>query len=190
MRWIARSIVAWVAVLSLAGCAGGGGTIDPKDETVSLVYGYFDMKDAPAKVDWVRLRKYDPGAKEAEGYNMAASDGMFFHVGIEPGSYQVEKFGNRGGFFSNPIEWSFGGRGRNGTAIRITKPGVYFVGSHRYIKHPGKGFFEADRFDMEPAKAPGEKEVLQRVVQRLETDPELKGYTRQLQLAKKRLGEL
>jgi hypothetical protein len=185
MRWIA----VLAAVLSLAGCAGGG-TIDPKDETVSLVYGYFDMKDAPQKVDWVRLRKYDAAAKEAEGYNMAATDGMFFHVGIEPGSYQVEKFGYGGGFLSNPIEWSFGGRGRNGTAIRITNPGVYFVGAHRYIKHPGKGFFEADRFDMEPAKAPSEKEVLQRVVKRLETDPELKGYARQLQLAKKRLGEL
>lgn len=186
MRWIA----VWVTVLSLAGCAGGGGTVDPKDETVSLIYGYFDMKDAPGKVDWVRLRKYDSGAKEAEGYTMTANDGMFLHVGIEPGSYQVDKFGNRGGFFSTPIEWSFGGRGRNATAIRITKPGAYFVGSHRYIKHPGKGFFEADRFDMEPAKAPSEKEVLRRVVQRLETDPELKGYTRQLQLAKKRLGEL
>ena len=186
MRWIAGLAV----VLSLAGCGSSGGTIDPKDDAVSLVYGYFDMKDAPAKADWVWLRKYDAKAKEAEGYNMATKDGLFFHVGIEPGSYQVEKFGNNGGFFSSPVEWSFGGRGRNGTAIRITRPGVYFVGAHRYIAQPGKGLFAADRFDMEPATAPTEKEVLQRVVQRLETDPELKGYTRQLQQAKKRLGEL
>ena len=186
MRWIAL----WAVVLSLAGCAGSGGSIDPKDDSVSLVYGYFDMKDAPSKADWVRLRKYDPKAQENEGYNMATKDGVFFHVGIEPGSYQVETFGSNGGFFSSPVEYKFGGRGRNGTAVRVTRPGVYFVGSHRYIKHPGKGFFDADRFDMEAAAAPTEKEVLQRVVERLQSDPELKGYTRQLQQARKRLGEL
>jgi hypothetical protein len=67
---------------------------------------------------------------------------------------------------------------------------VYFVGSHRYVNHAGKGFFDPDRFDMQASSAPSEKEVLQRVVQRLETDPELKDYRRQLQQARKRLGEL
>lgn len=43
---------------------------------------------------------------------------------------------------------------------------------------------------MQAAKAPGEKEVLRQVIERLESDPELKGYTRQLQLTRKRLGEL
>ena len=186
MRWIAVT----VAVLALAGCGSSGGTIDPKDDSVSLVYGYFDMKEAPTPADWVRLRKYDAAAKEAEGYNMAVKDGVFFHVGIEPGSYQVEKFGGGGGLFSRPVEYSFGGRGRNGTAIRIAKPGVYFVGSHRYVNHAGKGFFDPDRFDMQASGAPSEKEVLQRVVQRLEADPELKDYRRQLQLARKRLGQL
>ncbi len=186
MRWIAVA----VAVLALAGCGSSGGTIDPKDDSVSLVYGYFDMKEAPTPADWVRLRKYDAAAKEAEGYNMAVKDGVFFHIGIEAGSYQVEKFGGGGGLFSRPVEYSFGGRGRNGTAIRIAKPGVYFVGSHRYVNHAGKGFFDPDRFDMQASSAPSEKEVLQRVVQRLETDPELKDYRRQLQQARKRLGEL
>jgi hypothetical protein len=169
-RWIAVA----AAVLAMAGCAGGGGSIDPKDENVSLVYGYFDMTEAPTKADWVWLRKYESG-KEATGYNMASKDGLFFHVGVEPGSYQVE---------------TFGGRGRNGTAIRIARPGVYFVGSHRYVNHAGKGFFDPDRFEMQAAASPSEKEVLQRVVQRLETDPELKDYQRQLVLARKRLGEL
>ena len=186
MRWMAVAAM----VVSLAGCASGGGSIDPKDESVSLVYGYFDMKDAPTKADWVWLRKYDAAAKEAGGYNMAAKDGVFFHVGVEPGSYQVDRFGGGGGFFSRPVEYSFGGRGRNGTATRITKPGVYFLGSHRYVNHAGKGFFDPDRFEMQAAKSPTEKEVLQRVVQRLESDPELKDYARQLQLARKRLGEL
>jgi hypothetical protein len=186
MRWIGVMALA----LALAGCAGGGQPVDAKDGRLSLVYGYFDMSDAPSKADWVWMRQYEPKAREATGYNLAAHEGVFFHVGVEPGSYQVEKFGSRGGFMSTPVEYNFGGRGRNGTAVRITAPGVYFVGAHRYVKHPGKGFFDPDRFDMLPAQAPGEKEILRRVVQKLETDPELKDYTRQLQMAKKRLGEL
>jgi hypothetical protein len=185
MRWIAMVL----AALALAGCAGGGTPVDTKDETLSLVYGYFDMADAPSKVDWVRLKDYTSKA-EADGYTIAAKDGLFFHIGVEPGSYQVESFGSDGGFLSSPVRYSFGGKGRNNTAVRIQKPGLYYLGSHKYIKHPGKGFFDPDRFDMQPAKTPSEKEVLQRLVQRIESDKSLGGYTRQLQLAKKRLAEL
>lgn len=185
MRW-----KAWIAAaFLLAGCASGG-SVDVKDESLSLVYGYFDMKDAPGGLDWVSLRKYGSKTKDGEWYSMGVKDGVFFHVGIEPGSYQVDKFGSNGGFFSRPVEYQFGARGRNSTATRITKPGVYFLGSHRYVNHAGKGFFDPDRFEMQAAKSPSEKEVLQRVIQRLESDPELKDYTRQLQLARKRLGEL
>lgn len=186
MRW-----KAWIgALLVLAGCASDGGSIDPKDTSVSLVYGHFDMKEAPGRLDWVSLRRYDSKKEDGEWYGMGVKDGVFFHVGVEPGSYQVDKFRTAGGFFTNPVEHHFGSRGRNATAVRIAKPGVYFLGSYRYVNHAGKGFFEADRFDMQPVKSPSEKEVLQRVIQRLESDPELKDYTRQLQLARKRLGEL
>lgn len=181
-----RSLAA-LAALVLAAC-GGTAPVSSDDETLSLVFGYFDMKDAPTKVQWVGLKQY--GGKDAGTYSLAVHDGLFFHVGIEPGSYQMDRFGGGGGFFSHPVEYNFGGRGRNATAVRIAKPGAYFLGSHRYVNHAGKGFFDPDRFEMQAAKAPGEKEVLRQVIERLESDPELKGYTRQLQLARKRLGEL
>jgi hypothetical protein len=184
LRW-------WLALMlaaALGGCAGGQ-RVDPKDETVSLVFGYFDMKDAPTKVDWVVLKQYESKG-ERTGYAMNVKDGLFFHIGVEPGSYQVNKFGGNGGFFSNPAEYNFGGRGRNGTAVRIQKPGVYFVGAHRYVNHAGKGFFEADKFEMQAAKAPGEKELLQRVIKQIEGDKGLAEYTRQLQQARQRYGQL
>lgn len=189
MRRIAMMGMVLATVLSLAGCAGGGVPVDAKDETLSLVYGYFDMTDAPSRVDWVRLKDYTAKG-EIDGYTIAAKDGLFFHVGVEPGSYQVESFGSDGGFFATPVRYSFGGKGRNVTATRIQKAGLYYLGAHKYVKHPGKGFFDPDRFDMQPVKTPGEKEVLQRLVQRLESDKGLASYTRQLQLAKKRLAEL
>ena len=182
LRWL---LVAALAC-ALAGCASGG-SVDAKDETLSLVYGYFDMKEAPTKLEWVSLKHYD--GKEQGRYLLSAKDGLFLHIGIEPGSYQVDKFGGGGGFLSTPTEYSYGARGRNATAIRIQKPGVYFVGAHRYVNHPG-GFFKADKFNMEPAKTPTEKELLQRVVKQLETDKELAPYTRQLQQARQRLSQL
>jgi hypothetical protein len=181
----------WSVALAcvLAGCASGG-SVDSKDETLSLVYGYFDMKDAPTKVEWVSLKQYDLQGKQEGAYQINAKDGLFFHIGIEPGSYQVDKFGGGGGFLSTPVEYNFGGKGRNATAVRVQKPGVYFVGVHKYVDRPGKGFFSADKFEMQPAKAPSEKELLRQVIQRIESDKELAPYTRQLQHARQRLGQL
>lgn len=190
LRWW---LPAALALLLAAGCASTPDPVDTNDESVSLVFGYFDMKDAPSGLDWVSLKKYDSKAKDGEWYRMAARDGLFFHVGIEPGSYQVDKFGGMGGIpllTRRPFEYNYGGKGRNATAVRITRPGVYFLGAHRYVNRAGKGLFAADKFDMQPAPAPGEKELLARLIKALESDEELSGYTRQLRLAKHRLSQL
>jgi hypothetical protein len=170
----------------LAGCASSGEPVDAKDPTVSLVYGYFDMEDAPTSVDWVSVKKY---GGEASFYNMGAKDGLFWHVGVAPGSYQVETFGGGGGFFSSPHRYNFGTRGRNDTAIRIKTPGAYFMGSYKFVLHK-TGVFEAGRFEMKPVKTPSEKEILQRLVKALESDDELKVYARQINWAKQRIAQL
>lgn len=188
-----RGLLTAVLAFALAGCAGTGDPIDPKDESVSLVFGYFDMRDAPSSLEWVSLKKYDSRKQDGEWYRMAARDGLFFHVGIEAGSYQVDKFGGTGGIpllTRRPFEFDFGSKGRNGTAVRIRTPGIYFLGAHAYVNHAGKGLFAADKFEMKPATSPTEKELLQRLVKELETDKELSGYTRQLHLAKHRLSQL
>ena len=178
--------LALLAVALLAAC-GGTAPVASDDETLSLVFGYFDMGDAPTKVNWVGLKQY--GGKDAGTYNLAVKDGLFFHIGIEPGSYQVDKFGGSA-FLRGDYVYNFGSKGRNTTAIRIQKPGVYFLGAHRYVNHAGKGFFAPDKFDMEPAKSPSEKDLLQRVIKRLESDSSLAPYKRQLRLARERLAKL
>jgi hypothetical protein len=177
--------LALLLTLLVAGC--GGTPVSSSDETLSLVFGYFDMKEAPTKLQWVGLKQY--GSKDAGTYTISAEDGLFFHVGIEPGSYQVDKFGGSG-FLRGDYVYNFGGKGRNTTAIRIQKPGVYFLGAHRYVNHAGAGLFAADKFSMEPAKTPTEKEILQRVIKRFESDRGLAAYTRQLKLARERLAQL
>lgn len=175
----------WLALI-LGGCAGT--PIDPKDESVSLVFGYFDMADAPSELEWASLKRY--GEKESGWYTMDARDGLVFHIGIGSGSYQVEKFGGDGGILSRGrYEYNFGTRGRNETAIRIQKAGIYFIGAYKYLDRPG-GLFKADKFHMKPIKEPSEKELLQRLIAVLESDSDYKIYTRQIALAKKRLAEL
>jgi hypothetical protein len=189
MKHLRFMVVLCVAVL--VGCAGRG-SVSPTDETLSLVFGYFDMKDAPSSLEWVSLKRYgtpDDRQKTAGSYTLAVQDGLFFHIGIEPGSYQVDKFGGSG-FLRGDYVYNFGGKGRNSTAIRIQKPGVYFLGAHRYVNHAGKGLFAPDKFEMVSTKAPSEKELLQRLIKRLENDRELAAYTRQLKLARERLAKL
>ena len=152
--------------LSLAGCSSTS-PVSTTDESLSLVYGYFDMKDAPTKVQWVGLKQY--GGKEIGTYRMGVEDGLFFHVGVEPGSYQVDKFGGSS-FLRGDYTYNFGGKGRN-------------LGAHRYVAHQ-------DKFDMQTAKSPTEKEVLQRLIKQLESDGSLAQYTRQLKLARERLAQL
>ena len=187
-RWLLTTALAFV----LAGCASAP-PVDTKDETRSLVFGYFDMTDAPSGLEWVSLRKYDSAQKAGEWYGLAVRDGLFFHVGIGPGSYQVEKFGGMGGILlltRRPFEYGFGSKGRNATAVRIREPGVYFLGAHQYVNHAGKGLFAPDKFEMTLVKTPTEKELLQRLLKELESDKALSGYTRQLGLARRRLAEL
>ncbi len=186
-----RMLAAALLVVALAGCASAP-PVDPKDERLSLVYGHFDMKAAPSSLDWVSLKKYDSKKPKGEWYHLAVHDGVFLHVGIEPGSYQVDKFGGMGGIpllTRRPFEYDFGGQGRNDTAIRIQTAGTYFLGSYTYVDHSG-GLFQADKFELKPSATPGEKDVLQRVIKVMETEKDLAPYTRQLAMAKQRLASL
>lgn len=190
--WARLSLSTLVMALMLTGCASAP-PVDSKDETRSVVFGYFDMADAPSKLEWVSLRRYDSAQKPGEWYGLAVKDGLFFHVGIAPGSYQVEKFGGKGGIpllMPQQVEYNFGSKGRNSTAVRIREPGLYFLGAHQYVNHAGKGLFAPDKFEMVALTAPTEKELLARLVKEMESDKELSAYTRQLGLAKRRLAQL
>ena len=170
-------------IFFVTGCAGD--SVDPKDPKLSLVYGYIDMADAPSSLGWVRIKLYDG---KNEGYSAAVRKGLFFHVGVEPGPYQVERFGRHTTFWSNTeYTYDFGTRGRNETAIRIDKPGVYFMGAYKYVDIP-TGWFQQDKFKMERTQTPSERELLARLATILQDDyPQ---YTRQIAMVRQRLAQL
>jgi hypothetical protein len=178
------SFFAGLLTLFVAACATSE-RIDPKDPSLSLVYGYIDMKDAPSSLGWVHIALYDG---KNTGYFTAVRDGLFLHIGVKPGPYQVDRFGRHTTFWSNTeYSYDFGTRGRNETAIRIDKPGIYFMGAYKYaVVHTG--FFEQSKFRMEQTAAPSERELLTRVLAFLQDDPAR--YARQIDMVKQRLAQL
>ena len=167
-----------VLVLLVTGCAMQK-PVDPNDAHLSLVYGYIDMDDAPSSLGWVWIKLYDGQNK---GYAAVTRKGLFFHVGVEPGPYQVERFGRHTTFWSNTeYTYDFGTRGRNETAIRIDKPGVYFMGAYKYVDIP-TGWFQQDKFKVERTQTPSERELLTRLVAVLQEDyPQ---YVRQIAMVR------
>jgi len=179
-----------LAAAALGGCAVTADNVDPNDGRLSVVVGFVDMDQAPSSLQWVSIKAYGPGTDHF--FKTRVEKGVFFHVGVDPGSYQIDKFGGQGGIpllSSRPFEYNWGTRGRNATAIRIQQPGVYYLGAYQYV--PEKtGIFEPGRFSMRELGRPGEREVLQRALAVIEGDAELRRYTLQIERLRRRIASL
>jgi len=161
-------ILSLVAVGLLVGCARGGGYgRDINDPTNSLVFGYVDMSDAPTKINSATLQQVAPPSDKPYWHTNAHNG--FFHIAYLPqGSFQLTTL--RGsGFWSGDVRYNFPRQGKE-NAVRITKPGIYFLGSFKY-KRVRTGAFEGGKFDIERVSSPTEAELLQRILE----DKEIKG---------------
>lgn len=166
----------------LAACAGGA-PVDPSDTTRSVIFGYIDMGDAPTGVDWVFIQHYDG---TSDGYSVGAEKGLFYHVGVKPGPYQVTQFGGSG-FLAGEVIYNFPDTGRNDTALIVEQPGAYFAGSFGYQKIK-TGFFEQKQFDIQKIDSPSEAAVLQKMLTRLRKDNS--EYRHAIALVERRIAEL
>lgn len=173
---------------ALVGCAAPLENVDPNAGNLSVVAGHIDMREAPSPLRWVSIKAYGPGTDHH--YRARVEDGLFFHIAIDPGSYQIDRFGGAStwaalGGAMHEYEW--GTQGRNPTALRIERAGVYFMGAYRYVPQR-TGIFEPGKFRMEPVSAPGQREVLQRVLRVVEADASLRVYTRQIERLRSAIG--
>lgn len=180
-----RIIRSWLLIgllpLVLLGCVTT--KVDPNDPTRSVIFGYIDMSDAPTSVSSVRLKRYDG---QDMGYTVPAYKGVFYHVGVQPGPYQVDTFSGSG-FFAGDVIYDFGGKGRNATATIVRDPGVYFMGAHKYSKVK-TGFFEQGKFDMKKVARPSEKEILTGVLNLMRKND--KKYVRQIAMVERKLAAM
>lgn len=178
------------ALLLSSGCATSPDPIDPKDKNRSVVFGFFDMEDAPSwgGIDWVSVKRYRP----KKGYFAAAvKDGLFYHIGVPNGSFQVDEFGRHTRFYSNTrYTYNFGGKGRNKTARKIKRPGVYFMGSYKYKNIDSGSIWKPDNFRMKKSKGPSEKVLLKKLLKIMQSDSDLSIYKHQIRRMKQRLKQL
>jgi len=127
----------------------------------SLVFGYIDMSDAPTKVSGAWLEQVSPPT-DAPYWSMGVEDGLFYNTFIPPGTYQLSKFSGSG-FMAGPHEYQFSRQGRNETAVTINRPGVYFLGSFKYVTAQKGGMFKKAKFSIEPIDEPTEADLLRRI---------------------------
>ncbi|NIQ08979.1 MAG: hypothetical protein GWO08_03195 [Gammaproteobacteria bacterium] len=181
------------AILLSSGCSlfGGGEKVDVNDKSVSVVFGYFDMQDAPSwgGIDWVSVKQYKP---KQTYYSCGVDEGLFYHIGVKNGaSIQVDQFGRNTRWYSNATyTYNFGGNGRNETSKIIKKPGVYFLGSYDFKNIDSGSFFKPDNFDMVKSKSPGEKQLLTKLLDIMKNDSDLSIYSHQIGMIKKRIAQL
>lgn len=170
--------------LLLGGCATA---VDPSDTSLSMVFGYIDMTTAPVTLKEVLIRRYSRPTitleAAVERNTWTERGGLFWHLGVEPGTYQIYSFGD------GKDSYDYGDESQNGTAIRIEKPGLYFMGSYSYTIKPRKTP-GPEEFYLTPTASQHEAELLERLIRVMESKKDDKVYVRQYGWLTKRLAEL
>jgi len=153
-------ILGLVAVL-ISGCSSHRAMTDRMDASKSLVFGYIDMDDSPAKELTAFTLKQVLPKTDAPYFNMRTFEGVFYVENLPPGSYQFYRFGGPGGFFSSASFYWFNFPTQT-EGVRISRSTLQYLGSFKYKK---TGSFFNEKFDIEPIQSPGEREAIEKILQ-------------------------
>lgn len=172
----------------LSSC-GGLSNVSPDDKDLSVLFGYIDMKEAPSGLGFVKVKRHKPTPNV--WYSFYPEEGLFSHIGVKNGSYQVDTFGESNvGFANINYTYNFGGDGRNATARVIKAPGVYFLGAYKYKRLTKGSFLSPGSFEMQPIKSPTEKELLTQLLKNIKEDEDRMMYRHQIRRIEQYLKQL
>ena len=158
--WLALSLA---ALGLLAGCAAGGQGRSMHETGDSLVFGYIDMAEAPTTISRASIMQVAPPSNQPS-WAAAARNGLFYTYDVPPGLYQLASVS---GSNLRKVAYEYDLPRQDMEHARITQPGIYFLGSYRYVDTGKAGGFEVERMD-----TPTEAQLLQRI---LEEDDAVKG---------------
>lgn len=168
-----------VLVLLLAGCHGSGSIRDAGADR-SLVYAYFDFSDGDLPIDWVRLQQLDgPAAQPPIRMRLARNPDnrygtLVWYEDLGPGVYHIAQVGGDRKVFGRTVDVTvnLGEPGANETAVRIDRPGVYFLGAWRYRSVPGIRWSPLlklqGKFQLSALKSPTPATLLKQLLERAE----------------------
>jgi hypothetical protein len=157
--------------LCLAAVFGGCAVTNPQvrittDQNASLLYGYFDLSEAPYKLKSVRLTQGERAGIAYRQSDMTTyDDGLFFMENIPPMDYHIPWFMAGGKLHS------FGGHKED--VFKVPPHSLVFLGSYKYRDPHKGGIITTKKFEMNPSKHPSEEEVLEMLLSRVQ-DPRWK----------------
>lgn len=147
----------------MGGCSSGSRYMEEYNgPNQSLVYGYIDMKEAPAKLGWVSMKQIKPRTDKPY-YGFWIRKGFFYRINVPQGSYKFTKFGGFNGWSNTQWTFSFPSQGRGSMDPVIRRPGMHYVGSWKY-KKVKTGIFKPGKFDIVRTNSVSEKEILEHML--------------------------
>jgi hypothetical protein len=172
-----KGLAGFAAALALGGCALNSEVRTTTEADAALIFGFFDMKEAPFELGCVRITQDEKkGIAYPQSCMKTFADGLFFIENVPPMKYHVPFFyaGGKLHTISSDEKDLFNVRAKS----------MHFYGSFKY-KVVDKGLLDAfkpDQYGLRPVSTPSEKAVLKMLLGRVQ-DPRWKARI------KARLGE-
>ena len=160
-------ILGLVALLVLSGCALNPSVRTTMENDAALIFGFFDMSESPYKLDCVKMTQNErSGIVYRQSCMTTLPSGLFFMENIPPMKYHIPFF-NAGGKL-HMISAS------EQDLIDVPPQSMVFIGPYKY-KVLDKNLAQvlkitSEKYGLNPAKSPGEKEVLKMLLKEVK-DP-------------------
>lgn len=151
-------ILVLLALTITTGCISRPALKKPKTPNESMIFGHVDMREAPGRFTGAVMKQIQPVAKQPYRTSWVVRHDFFLENGVPPGVYKMDNLRTLGGFQSSVVYvYEFPKTGRGQMDVKVTKPGLYYVGAWKFKKMKKK-------FDIVPAESPSELEVLKRIL--------------------------
>lgn len=144
----------------IGGCASSPLVQPPANNNESLIFGYVDMRESRARLSGAVFKQISPPIEWPFHISNIHRFTVFYtQHGVQPGIYKMDNLRTIGGFQDSIVGvYDFPKSGKGEMDLKITKPGVYFVGSWKFKRLDG------DKFDIERLNSPTELEVISQVL--------------------------
>ena len=153
-------IIAIFFIFWLTGCAQYW-SISESEGADSLIYGKIDLTASRFKgFTWFEIRYEAPdGTLKSVMWNkhIDVMNSIFTIENAGPGTYQIMEFGSGGG--QNLISFNMGPAVPNVTSIHVKTPGIYYMGTFKYID-------KEESFSLERSQLQNEAQLLELLLPR------------------------